>query len=39
MSPSYWQLHHKPFITGFKGASVPYLRSDQGVLMIGKVII
>jgi len=39
MSPSYWQLHHKPFITGFKGTSVPYLRSAQGVLMIGKIII
>lgn len=39
LSPSYWQLHHKPFITGFKGASVPYLRSDSGVLMISKLII
>ncbi|MBE9127436.1 MULTISPECIES: hypothetical protein [unclassified Coleofasciculus] len=39
LSPSYWQLHHKPFVTGFKAASVPYLRSDHGVLMISKIVI
>ncbi len=39
LSPSYWQVHHKPFITGFRGISVPYLRSDKEVLMIAKLII
>ena len=39
LSPSYWQLHHKPFITGFRSVSVPYLRSDQDVLMLAKLII
>ncbi|HBB32681.1 MAG TPA: hypothetical protein DDZ80_16360 [Cyanobacteria bacterium UBA8803] len=39
LSPSYWQLHHKPFVTGFKGAAVPYVRSDSGVLMISKLIV
>lgn len=36
LSPSYWQLHYKPFITGFKNISVPFLRSDNDVLMISK---
>jgi len=39
LSPVYWQLYHKPLITGFRGTSVPYLRSDGNVLMIGKLII
>jgi hypothetical protein len=39
LSPSYWQLYDKPFITGFQGTSVPYLRLDSDVLMIGSLII
>jgi len=39
LDPSYWQLYHKPFITGIRSISVPYLRSDQDVLMIAKLII
>ncbi len=39
LSPVYWQLHHKPFITGFKGTSVPYLRSDKDVLTISNLLI
>lgn len=39
LSPSYWQLYDKPFITGFKGTSVPYLRSDGDVLMISSLVI
>ncbi|NEO29225.1 MAG: hypothetical protein F6K36_01940 [Symploca sp. SIO3C6] len=39
LSPSYWQLYHKPFITGLKGVSVPFFRSDGNVLMLTKFII
>jgi chromosome segregation ATPase len=39
LSPSYWQLHHKPFVTGFKGTAVPYVRSDNEVLMIAHLLI
>lgn len=39
LSPIYWQLHDKPFITGFRGISVPYLRSDNEVLTVSKLII
>lgn len=39
LSPSYWQLYDKPFITGFQGTSVPYLRLDSDVLMIASLII
>lgn len=39
LSPSYWQLYDKPFITGFQSTSVPYLRSDGDVLMISSLII
>jgi chromosome segregation ATPase len=39
LSPSYWQLYGRPFITGFKGTSVPYLRSDGDVLMISNLLI
>lgn len=39
LSPSYWQLYHKPFVTGLKGISVPFFRSDGNVLMLSKFII
>jgi chromosome segregation ATPase len=39
LSPAYWQLHHKPFVTGFKGISVPYLQEDGNILMIKKMRI
>ncbi len=34
LSPSYWQVYYKPFITGFKTISVPHVRSDGDVLTI-----
>ena len=34
ISPSYWQIYYKPFITGFKSISVPYVRSDGDVWTI-----
>ncbi|MEG3969452.1 hypothetical protein QUA00_17800 [Microcoleus sp. T2B6] len=34
ISPSYWQVYYKPFITGFKSISVPYVRSDGDVWTI-----
>lgn len=34
ISPIYWQLHYKPFITGFKSISVPHVRSDSDVWSI-----
>jgi hypothetical protein len=39
ISPSYWQLYGRPFITGFKGTTVPYLRVDGEVLMIASLLI
>lgn len=39
LAPLYWQLYDKPFITGFQGTAVPYLRSDNEVLMISSVLI
>jgi chromosome segregation ATPase len=39
LSPSYWQLYGRPFITGFKNTSVPYLRSEGEVLMIASFLI
>ena len=39
ISPSYWQLYGRPFITGFKDTSVPYLRVDGEVLMIASFLI
>lgn len=38
-APAYWQLYDKPFITGFQGTAVPYLRSDNDVLMISSIVI
>lgn len=37
LAPLYWQLYDKPFITGFQSTSVPYLRSDNDVLMISNL--
>lgn len=34
ISPYYWQVYYKPFITGFKSISVPYVRSDGDVWTI-----
>lgn len=34
ISPSYWQVYYKPFITGFKSISVPHVRSDGAVWTI-----
>ncbi|MGC1394491.1 MAG: hypothetical protein WA828_09455 [Coleofasciculaceae cyanobacterium] len=38
-APVYWDLYDKPFITGFQGTAVPYLRSDNDVLMISSVLV
>jgi len=34
LSPSYWQVYYKPFITGFQTISVPHVRSDREVWTI-----
>lgn len=34
ISPSYWQVYFKPFITGFHSISVPFVRSDGKVWTI-----
>lgn len=34
ISPYYWQVYYKPFITGFKSISVPHVRSDGEVWTI-----
>lgn len=34
ISPSYWQVYYKPFITGFHTISVPRVRSDGDVWTI-----
>jgi chromosome segregation ATPase len=34
ISPSYWQVYLKPFITGFHSISVPFVRSDGQVWTI-----
>lgn len=39
LAPLYWELYDKPFITGFQSTSVPYLRSDNDVLMISNLIV
>ncbi|MEH1892680.1 MAG: hypothetical protein V7K92_25620 [Nostoc sp.] len=39
LSPMYWQLYYKPFITGFKTISVPYVRSDGEVWTIVNRIV
>ncbi|MBD2293946.1 hypothetical protein H6G06_10675 [Anabaena sphaerica FACHB-251] len=39
LSPMYWQVYYKPFITGFKTISVPYVRSDGQVWTIVNRIV
>jgi chromosome segregation ATPase len=39
LSPLYWQVYYKPFITGFKTISVPYVRSDGEVWTIVNRIV
>ncbi|MCW5317771.1 hypothetical protein GTQ43_29530 [Nostoc sp. KVJ3] len=39
LSPMYWQVYYKPFITGFKTISVPYVRSDWEVWTIVNRIV
>lgn len=39
LSPMYWQIYYKPFITGFKTISVPYVRSDLEVWTIVNRIV
>ncbi|MGD1874667.1 MAG: hypothetical protein ACFB02_16635 [Mastigocoleus sp.] len=34
LSPMYWQIYYKPFITGFKTITVPHIRSDGDVWTI-----
>ncbi|MBW4647991.1 MAG: hypothetical protein KME06_04720 [Kastovskya adunca ATA6-11-RM4] len=34
LSPLYWQVYYKPFITGFQTISVPHVRSDGDVWTI-----
>lgn len=34
ITPLYWQVYHKPFITGFSNISVPHVRSDGDVWTI-----
>ncbi len=39
ISPMYWQIYYKPFITGFKTISVPHVRSDSEVWTIVNRIV
>lgn len=39
LSPLYWQVYYKPFITGFKTISVPHVRSDGEVWTIVNRIV
>lgn len=34
ISPHYWQVYYKPFITGFQTITVPHVRSDREVWTI-----
>ena len=34
LSPNYWRVYYKPFITGFQTISVPHVRSDGEVWTI-----
>ncbi|MBD1932126.1 MULTISPECIES: hypothetical protein [Cyanophyceae] len=39
ISTDYWQLHGKPFITGFSRVTVPHVRSDGAVwTIVNKVV-
>ncbi|MEB3219751.1 MAG: hypothetical protein VKN72_26430 [Nostocales cyanobacterium 94392] len=39
LTPLYWQVYYKPFITGFKTVSVPYVRCDGEVWNIVNRIV
>jgi uncharacterized coiled-coil DUF342 family protein len=39
LSPIYWRVYYKPFITGFKNISVPYVRSHGEVWSIVNRIV
>ena len=39
LTPLYWRLYYKPFITGFKTISVPYVRCDDDVWTIVNRIV
>lgn len=39
ISPLYWQVYYKPFITGFRTISVPHVRSDGDVWTIVNRIV
>ena len=39
ISPSYWQVYYKPFITGFTNISVPHVRSDGDVWTVFNRIV
>ncbi|MBE9212488.1 hypothetical protein IQ247_07135 [Plectonema cf. radiosum LEGE 06105] len=39
LTPLYWRIYYKPFITGFKTVSVPYVRSDEDVWNIVNRIV
>ena len=39
LTPLYWQLYYKPFITGFKTISVPYVRCDEDIWTIVNRIV
>ncbi|BBD66081.1 hypothetical protein NIES4072_02400 [Nostoc commune NIES-4072] len=39
LSPMYWRIYYKPFITGFKTISVPHVRSDGEVWTIVNRIV
>ncbi|GAX46002.1 hypothetical protein NIES4075_70230 [Tolypothrix sp. NIES-4075] len=39
ISPMYWQVYYKPFITGFKTISVPHVRSYSDVWTIVNRIV
>ncbi len=39
LTPLYWRVYYKPFITGFKTISVPYVRCDDDVWTIVNRIV
>lgn len=39
LTPLYWKVYYKPFITGFKTISVPHVRSDGDVWTIVNRIV
>lgn len=39
ISPSYWQVYYKPFITGFQSITVPHVRTDAAVWAIANRLV